>query len=59
MSGVFAKHVRTKKNDLADALSRMQFSRFNRLLTKKRKVMQKKAVDLPTEIWPIEKIWVF
>ena len=54
-----AKHVRTKFNDLADALSRPQLVRFNRLLRRKKKFnMDKNPVKIPKELWPISKIWV-
>ena len=53
-----AKYVESKKNGLADALSRGQQYRFWRLIKRKRKLMQKRPVDLPTDIWPLQKIWL-
>ena len=53
-----AKHVRSKANDLSDALSRVQMFRFKRLLRRKRKIMQEKPVPLPGEIWPLAKVWL-
>ena len=55
---VFAKHVRTDLNGPSDALSHLQFQRFWRLTSEMGKVMEEHPKQLPTEIWPIEKIWL-
>ena len=51
---VFAKHVGTKDNGKADALSRLDFDRFWRLA---RGQMNQKPSDIPKDIWPMNKIW--
>ena len=51
-----AKHVSSKANAISDALSRFQYSRF-KFLTKKR-MMDKLPTNIPTELWPIGKIWL-
>ena len=49
-----AEWVATGDNSKADALSRMEFHRFRRLGPD----MNRFAVPLPTDIWPISKIWI-
>ena len=53
---IFAKHVGTKFNGAADALSRMQLSRFRYL--RRKKSMDCSPEPIPGAIWPIEKIWL-
>ena len=53
-----AKHVRSRKNSISDALSRGQYDRFKRLCRLKAKKMQKCKVKIPSELWPIGKIWL-
>ena len=55
---VFAKHVRTDLNGPSDALSHLQFQHFWRLTSEMGKVMVEHLRQLPTEFWPIEKIWL-
>ena len=50
---VYAKHVKSKDNGTADSLSRLQFHRFRTLAPE----MDDFPLDIPTEIWPIDKIW--
>ena len=52
---VFAKHVRTKANGKADALSRLDFKRFWNLCDST--CMNKEPTQIPGEIWPMSKIW--
>ena len=52
---VFAKYVSTKDNGKADALSRLDLSRFWRLA--KHDNMNSICSGIPEAIWPIEKIW--
>ena len=49
------KFVETKKNKIADALSRSQFRRFSKLAVKKGMNTYPDAIS--KEIWPIEHIW--
>ena len=56
---IFAKHVGTKKNGMADALSRMQLDRFWELVNKQKRAMNDQPEELPQMIWPIDKIWIF
>ena len=51
---ITAEWVATGDNGKADALSRMEFDRFFTL----GKDMNKKAVQMPNEIWPVQKLWM-
>ena len=48
------KYVKSKDNDKADALSRMQFKRFRRLAPK----MDMRPTPIPDIIWPLSKLWI-
>ena len=50
---IFAHYVKSKKNDQADSLSRLQFDRFRRLAPDRSKLPQ----SLPCELWPASKLW--
>ena len=52
---IFAKHVNTKANGKADALSRMKFNRFWRISGDH---MNAFPTAIPDKIWPISKIWL-
>ena len=51
---IAATYVKSKLNDLADSLSRLQFARFCRLAPPS---MSKKSKTLSIELWPASKIW--
>ena len=51
---VFAKHVGTKQNGKADALSRLDFQRFWRLSAD---TMNPLPTGIPEAIWPMSKVW--
>ena len=51
---VYAKYVNTKANGVADSLPRLEFSRFRCLAPD----MNSYPTDIPTEIWPMRKIWL-
>ena len=51
---VLARHVGTKDNGKADALSRLDFNRFRRLGGHS---MNKESTKIPENIWPLSKIW--
>ena len=51
---VFARHVGTKENGKADALSRLDFRRFYMLA---KGGMNKEPTGIPKAIWPMKKIW--
>ena len=54
---IFAKWVETSKNDLADALSRMQYRRFWNLVRTK-EITVNQMPSLPSSVvWPVSKIW--
>ena len=53
---IFAKHVGTKDNGIADSLSRLDFVRFNKL--KAKRCMEEYPTEIPHIMWPIEKIWL-
>ena len=51
---IFTRHISTKKNNCADALSRMSFARFFKHAPKNvRKIPEK----LPSELWPLSRLW--
>ena len=53
---IFAKHVKSEHNQVADSLSRLDFCRFKALA---RKLNLKPLPEkLPEELWPVDKIWV-
>ena len=52
---VYARHVGTKANGKADALSRMDLHRFWRLENGQ---MSDHPTKIPAAIWPISKIWL-
>ena len=51
---VFARHVGTKQNGKADALSRLNFKKFWTLANN----MNRAPTELPSSIWPMSKIWM-
>ena len=51
---VFAKHVGTKDNGKADALSRLEFNRFRGLGGNH---MNTHPTAIPEDLWPMHKIW--
>ena len=51
---VYAVHVKTSDNYLADSLSRLQFKHFWKLAGKN---MQQEPEELPKSIWPVSLIW--
>ena len=52
---VYARHVRTKDNGKADALSRFNLKRFWKLAGG---TMNENPSSIPEDIWPMEKIWM-
>ena len=59
---VFAQHVKTDKNGMADALSRLQFNRFESLCRKKWEkegvVMDYNPTNIPDCLLQMEKLWL-
>ena len=53
---VFAKHVKSVDNGIADALSHFQWGRYKRLT--KDMDMNEHGCAVPHELWPMEKIWI-
>ena len=53
---IYAKHVRTEDNGPADALSRIDLIQFHKLTQHKN--MNEKPCEIPSMLWPIEKIWM-
>ena len=53
---ISAKYVDTKSNNISDALSRLQFDRFAELT--KNLNFDEQPTALPTELWPMEKLWL-
>ena len=49
-----ARYIKSKSNDLADALSRNQMSRFRKIQPK----MEPEQEEIPAELWPVQKIWI-
>ena len=54
---VFAKHLGTKDNGRADALSRMDFPRFWKLSEGKN--VHGSPTGIPQEIRPMDKLWIY
>ena len=52
---IFARHIKTKDNGKADALSRLNFEKFWRLAAG---TMNDLPTGIPGEIWPMEKLWL-
>ena len=55
---LFAKHVRTKMNGLADSLSRFQNKRFRKLALEQGKIFSDVSCEIPKELLPMERIWL-
>ena len=53
---VYAEHVSTEKNEIADSLSRLQFKRFKKLTRKLN--FEREPTPIPECIWPLNKIWM-
>ena len=51
---VYVEYVKSSKNELADALSRMNLRRF---WDKAPENMKKLPEEIPKQLWPINKIW--
>ena len=52
---IFARYVESSKNGPADALSRLNYGRYLRLVKGK---TDRQKTEVPKELWPIKKIWV-
>ena len=52
---IFARHVGTKANGKADALSRLDMARFWKLA----KNINDLPSRIPDESWPMQKLWVY
>ena len=52
---VYAKYIPSKENGPSDALSRLQFKRFWKLCP----TAEHQPVDIPSDIWPISKVWLY
>ena len=52
---IFARHLRSEENEVADALSRLQFVRFSKLMKKFH--LHVVPEPLPDSLWPVTKIW--
>ena len=53
---VFARHVKTSHNGIADALSRFQWARFRKLTSDMS--MNEFQTMMPDAIWPMSKVWM-
>ena len=51
---MFAKHVGTKENGKADAISRLDFKRFLDLAGD---TMNATPSGIPDVLWPMQKVW--
>ena len=54
---VYAKYIKSKENELADALSRGQETRFWSIIERKRLTVDNNPTPLPENIWPMYKVW--
>ena len=50
---IFAKFVPSKSNTAADLLSRLKIEKFKKL-----KIWEEYPMEIPEQIWPIQKLWV-
>ena len=57
-SRVFAEHVRTEDNSIADAISRLQVSKFHCLCDEQGKIMDERATPLPECLVPEMQNWI-
>ena len=55
---VFATYIESKRNDLADSLSRLDLRRFWDLIRVQGRTMKNNPSPLPRQIWPASKIWI-
>ena len=55
---ISARHVTSEKNGYADHLSRMRYSAFRRLAKLEGKSFNKYNVQVPDELWPMNKLWL-
>ena len=55
---VFAKHISTDDNNLADALSRYQMNRFWKDIAKEHRDVNESAEDIPQLLHPVDKLWI-
>ena len=53
---LYARFVPTDKNEIADALSRLKYSKFRKLTVDMN--MSRVLCEVPESIWPIEKFWI-
>ena len=53
-----AKYVETKKNTYADHLSRLKYKQFRQLARKENRRFDNAPTKLPSELTPIEKLWI-
>ena len=54
---VYAKRVVTRSNGITDSLSRLDFNHFKRLCQQEGIQMSDFPMEIPHELWPIDKIW--
>ena len=54
---VFAKWVKSEHNSFADALSRLQFGRFDYLANKSERIFNEKY-SVPEELADVNKLWI-
>ena len=53
------KYVQSKENTFADLLSRLKYKEFRSEARKQRRRFQAKPIDIPQQLWPMSKIWLF
>ena len=54
---ISARHVRGISNEIADFLSRDKLAEFQLLAKQRNMIFDKFETPIPSEIWPVEKIW--
>ena len=55
---VFVQYLESEKNKFADAISRDKISYFKQLAAEDGIEVDQQPTDIPTEIWPISKVWL-
>ena len=55
---IYARHVKGSLNFLSDSLSRLQFNRFKCLQDEHNKYFKLDPEPFPSDLWPMQKLWL-
>ena len=56
---IHATHIKGVLNNFSDLLSRLEHKKFRQLARARGKVFNKTPSEIPEEIWPVKKIWIW